>query len=51
MTSIKKDKLFISKLDDAIDAGTKQAEYCTLILTEGDSAKSLAMSGIEVIGR
>ena len=51
MTSTKKDKLFISKLDDAIDAGTKQAEYCTLILTEGDSAKSLAMSGIEVIGR
>ena len=51
MTSIKKDKLFISKLDDAIDAVTKQAEYCTLILTEGDYAKSLAMSGIEVIGR
>jgi DNA topoisomerase-2 len=24
---------------------------CTLILTEGDSAKSLAMSGIQVVGR
>ncbi len=51
MTAVKKSKLFISKLDDAIDAGTKNAESCTLILTEGDSAKSLAMAGIEVVGR
>lgn len=41
----------MSKLDDAIDAGTKNSEFCTLILTEGDSAKSLAMAGIEIIGR
>ena len=33
----------IPKLDDANDAGTKYADQCTLILTEGDSAKSLAM--------
>lgn len=24
---------------------------CTLILTEGDSAKTLAMSGIQIVGR
>ena len=41
----------IKKLDDANLAGTKQSEVCTLILTEGDSAKSLAMAGIEVVGR
>ena len=29
--------------------GTKNSYKCTLILTEEDSAKSLAMSGIEVI--
>ena len=31
--------------------GTRNAETCTLIITEGDSAKALAMSGIEVVGR
>lgn len=41
----------IEKLDDANDAGKKNAELCTLILTEGDSAKSLAMSGLDVVGR
>eukprot|EP00201_Polytomella_parva_P007132 CAMPEP_0175084448 /NCGR_PEP_ID=MMETSP0052_2-20121109/28066_1 /TAXON_ID=51329 ORGANISM="Polytomella parva, Strain SAG 63-3" /NCGR_SAMPLE_ID=MMETSP0052_2 /ASSEMBLY_ACC=CAM_ASM_000194 /LENGTH=1591 /DNA_ID=CAMNT_0016356255 /DNA_START=27 /DNA_END=4799 /DNA_ORIENTATION=- len=35
----------IPKLDDANDAG------CTLILTEGDSAKTLAISGLGVVGR
>ena len=43
--------LGIEKLDDANWAGTKNSEKCTLILTEGDSAKSLAMAGIEVVGR
>lgn len=43
--------LGISKLDDANLAGTKYSEDCTLILTEGDSAKSLAIAGISVIGR
>jgi len=38
-------------LDDANDAGGKNSLGCTLILTEGDSAKSLALSGLEVIGR
>lgn len=35
----------IPKLDDANDAGTKNSLECTLILTEGDSAKSLAVAG------
>eukprot|EP01083_Nonionella_stella_P044897 120777_1 len=41
----------IPKLDDANDAGTRHSAECTLILTEGDSAKSLAVSGLSVIGR
>ncbi len=41
----------IPKLEDANLAGTKQGTQCTLILTEGDSAKCLAMSGIEILGR
>lgn len=48
----KKTKLFgIAKLEDANLAGTKDSHKCVLILTEGDSAKSLAMAGIEVVGR
>ncbi|CAA9993124.1 unnamed protein product [Nesidiocoris tenuis] len=48
----KKSKLRgIPKLDDANDAGTKNSLSCTLILTEGDSAKALAVSGLGVIGR
>ncbi|ALC39502.1 Top2 [Drosophila busckii] len=41
----------IPKLEDANEAGTKNSIKCTLILTEGDSAKSLAVSGLGVIGR
>jgi hypothetical protein len=56
----------IAKLDDANDAGSRRASgachslcrllthcyaiECTLILTEGDSAKSLAQAGISVVG-
>ena len=43
--------LGIEKLDDANDAGSRMSDKCVLILTEGDSAKTLAMSGLEVIGR
>ena len=39
------------KLDDANFAGGSQADKCTLILTEGDSAKALAVSGLSVVGR
>ena len=41
----------IEKLDDANKAGTNESLNCTLILTEGDSAKALAISGLSVIGR
>ncbi|XP_077315975.1 DNA topoisomerase 2-alpha isoform X2 [Lithobates pipiens] len=41
----------IPKLDDANDAGSKLSNRCTLILTEGDSAKTLAVSGLGVVGR
>ena len=33
----------IPKLDDANNAGGRKSQACTLILTEGDSAKSLAV--------
>ncbi|KAM9838066.1 DNA topoisomerase 2-alpha [Aulostomus maculatus] len=41
----------VPKLDDANDAGGKNSVGCTLILTEGDSAKTLAVSGLGVVGR
>uniref|UniRef100_A0A8C5K1X9 DNA topoisomerase 2 n=1 Tax=Jaculus jaculus TaxID=51337 RepID=A0A8C5K1X9_JACJA len=41
----------IPKLDDANDAGSRNSTECTLILTEGDSAKTLAVSGLGVVGR
>jgi DNA topoisomerase-2 len=44
-------RIIVSKLDDANFAGTKQSAECTLILTEGDSAKTMAISGLSVIGR
>jgi len=43
--------LGIPKLEDANDAGTRNGKECTLILTEGDSAKALAVAGLAVIGR
>lgn len=41
----------IPKLDDANFAGTVKSEKCTLIVTEGDSAKTLAVAGLSVVGR
>lgn len=41
----------IPKLDDATCAGTAKSAECTLILTEGDSAKTTAISGLKVVGR
>ena len=43
--------LGIPKLEDAHLAGTQKGKDCTLILTEGDSAKALAIAGLEVVGR
>ena len=41
----------VAKLDDANEAGGKNGYKCTLIITEGDSAKALAVSGLSVVGR
>ena len=47
----KKNKIIVPKLDDANWAGTKKSHECTLILTEGDSAKSMAIAGLSEVGR
>ena len=44
-------KIIVPKLDDANLAGTKDSSECTLILTEGDSAKTMAIAGLSVVGR
>lgn len=41
----------IPKAEDAIQAGKARSSECTLILTEGDSAASTAISGLAVVGR
>ena len=41
----------ITKLSDANLAGGAEAGECTLILTEGDSAKALAVAGLATVGR
>lgn len=48
----KKNRIFgIPKLDDANEAGGRRSSDCTLILTEGDSAKAMAIAGLSVVGR
>ena len=44
----KRNRLVIPKLDDANEAG--RSKECCLILTEGDSAKALALCGMEQLG-
>lgn len=41
----KKNRVFIPNLEDATFAGTNKSDQCTLILTEGLSAKTFAMWG------
>ena len=41
----------LPKLEDALWAGTAQSGQCTLILTEGDSAATSAITGLKVVGR
>ena len=41
----------VEKLEDATDAGTRYSRNCTLILTEGDSAKSFAVAGSQKLGQ
>jgi DNA topoisomerase-2 len=52
-TDGKKKKIIkgIYKLDDANLAGTDKSKECTLILTEGDSAKTMAIAGLSKVGR
>ena len=47
----KTSRVIIPKLDDANKAGTKDSKNCTIIFTEGDSAKATAISGLSVVGR
>ena len=47
----KKTTIKIPKLSDANLAGTKRSKECTLILTEGDSAKTMAIAGLSIVGR
>lgn len=46
----RKHSVKVDKLHDALQAGGKRSSECTLFLTEGDSAKTMAMSGLSVIG-
>ncbi|KAL8535162.1 hypothetical protein ACS0TY_010975 [Phlomoides rotata] len=41
----------LAKLADANEVGGKNSEKCTLVLTEGDSAKALVIVGLAVVGR
>lgn len=41
----------IPKLEDAEYAGTYRSSSCRLFLTEGDSAKTFAINGMEIIGK
>lgn len=47
----KTSRVIIPNLDDAAKAGTKDSHDCTLILTEGLSARTMAISGLSVVGR
>lgn len=41
----------IPNFEDADNAGTRKSEDCILVVTEGISAKTLAISGFSVVGR
>ena len=44
-------RIRVPKLDDALDAGTKKSGDTMLFLVEGDSAKTMVVAGMSVIGR
>jgi DNA topoisomerase-2 len=46
----KSKKISEDKLEDALWAGGPKSDKTLLILTEGDSAKAFALSGLEIIG-
>ena len=41
----------MTKLSGANNAGIRNTDRCTLILTEGGSIKALAVAGLGVVGR
>ncbi|XP_010463992.1 PREDICTED: DNA topoisomerase 2-like isoform X2 [Camelina sativa] len=47
----KRKRVKVEKLLDAQEAGGENSMDCTLILTEGDSAKSLAVVGLSVVSQ
>jgi len=47
----KSKKVRVNKLSDANKAGTQESKNCTIIFTEGDSAKTMAISGLAEVGR
>jgi DNA topoisomerase-2 len=47
----KTERIFIPMLEDARFAGTAKGEKCTLIVTEGLSSKSFAISGLSSVDR
>jgi len=50
-TRAKSTSVNVPKLEDANLAGGPRSSECSLILTEGDSAKALAVAGLAVVGR
>ncbi|KAF4127971.1 DNA gyrase/topoisomerase IV [Phytophthora infestans] len=50
-TRAKSSSVNVPKLEDANLAGGARSSECSLILTEGDSAKALAVAGLAVVGR
>jgi len=44
-------RVHVEKLTEANEAGGRKSLQCTLILTEGDSAKGMAVTGLSVIGQ
>ncbi|OWZ23796.1 DNA topoisomerase [Phytophthora megakarya] len=50
-TRAKTTSVNVPKLEDANLAGGPRSNECALILTEGDSAKALAVAGLAVVGR
>lgn len=47
----KEKRVNVQKLDDAHKAGSRMAHKCRLFITEGDSAKTFAVSGFSIIGK
>ena len=47
----KSKRVRVNKLSDANKAGTTSSKDCTIIFTEGDSAKTMAISGLAEVGR